>query len=373
MKVADIQVFATSLPFQGHFATSRGTIGSTGSGLPKVFVRVTDEAGHIGWGEAGPSHRWSYETVESVVSTLKHYLIPVALGRDIFDLEGLHEAMDREIAPGLTRGQPIAKAALDIALHDLVGRALQVPVWAIFGSRKSRQVVLSWTLTSRAPEGIETEIAEAKRRGYDNFNLKIGVNPQEDIQLMALVRKLTEGFVWADANGGYTFPEALKVARKMEEIGVDVFEQPLPANQWNDYAGLARSTAVPIGIDESLCSVSDLLQLVRLGAFHIFVVKVTRMGGLRPARLGIEIAHNAGLLVMGSGLTDAGVGLIAACQLLAAYGVSLPAALNGPQFLADDVLADPLPLQGDILTVPEGSGLGITVDETKLERYRIAR
>ncbi len=117
MKIADIRLYPVRLPFEGHFATSRGTVGAAATGLPKVFVKMSDEAGHVGWGEAGPSHRWSYETLESVVTTLRHYLIPLALGRDIFDPDGLHRAMDAEIAPGLTRGQPIAKAALDIALQ----------------------------------------------------------------------------------------------------------------------------------------------------------------------------------------------------------------------------------------------------------------
>src|SRR4051794_2127887 len=102
------------LPFRETFKISRGSVGSPEEGAPHVYVRVRADDGAEGWGEARPSHRWSYETEESVVTTLRRYLAPVLIGLDPWDLAAVHAAMGRQIAPGISTGAPIAKSAIDM-------------------------------------------------------------------------------------------------------------------------------------------------------------------------------------------------------------------------------------------------------------------
>src|SRR5436305_6530146 len=127
-RIKAVEAFALRLPFRIEFRIARGSVGSPAAGAPHVYVRVTADDGTVGWGEARPSHRWSYETEESVLTTIRGYLAPALLGADPWDLVGLHQVMDREIAPGISVGAPIAKCAVDMAVHDLLARAAGVPL-----------------------------------------------------------------------------------------------------------------------------------------------------------------------------------------------------------------------------------------------------
>src|SRR5437588_12290537 len=128
LPIRDIEAFALRLPFKSEFRIARGSVGSPTQAAPHVYVRVTATDSTFGWGEARPSHRWSYETEESVLTTIEGYLAPALLGADPWDLRGLHEVMDREIAPGISVGAPIAKCAVDMAVHDLLARTAGVPL-----------------------------------------------------------------------------------------------------------------------------------------------------------------------------------------------------------------------------------------------------
>src|SRR5947209_17473471 len=140
MKLTAIEVIPLRLPFREEFRIARGAVGSPEAGAPHIYVRVTADDGGEGWGEARPSPRWSYETPESVVSTVRDYLAPVLLGRDPWDLRGLHAAMDGEIAPGISIGAPIAKCGVDMAVHDLLARKAGVPLSQFLGGRAQESV-----------------------------------------------------------------------------------------------------------------------------------------------------------------------------------------------------------------------------------------
>ncbi len=143
---------------------------------PSVLVRLTDENGIEGWGQAVPVPSWTYETVESTLTTLELYLAEVVLGRDPADFEGLHEAMNTAIRPAFSVGQPLCKAALDLACHDLVGKQRGMPAWQLFepASKAREDILLSWTVASPKMETVESQLAEGRERGYRNFNIKVG-------------------------------------------------------------------------------------------------------------------------------------------------------------------------------------------------------
>ncbi len=372
MRIASIDVIPLLLPFRGVFRTSRGTVGSSAEGRTVVLVRLTTDDGVVGWGEASPSRLWSYETHHSVVTTLRHYLAPALLGHDAFDIDGAHSAIDRVIAPGATTGQPIARAGIDLALHDAVGKALGVPVHRLWGMCRADHVTLSWTVGGSTLDAVERAVAEGRERGYRHFNFKVGTDPAFDVALCRRLRALApEAFLWADANGGYTAEIVVRQARLLQDAGADLLEQPLPGSQPAGWAELRRAVDLPISVDESICAPADLVQFLRAGAITGFTGKVTRAGGLLPARRCFDIAEGAGLALYGSGLTDAGIALAAGAHLYGAYGLRRPCALNGPQYLLDDVVCSGLRIEGDRLHVPAGPGLGVVVDEEKVARYRV--
>jgi L-alanine-DL-glutamate epimerase-like enolase superfamily enzyme len=226
---------------------------------------------------------------------------------------------------------------------------------------------LSWTVNARTLDEAKAVIDAGYKRGYSNFNIKVAPNPEFDIRLARLVRRrVPEGFLWADANGGYDQATALIVAPKLADAGVDVLEAPLRPNRISGYRALKKQGALPILMDEGIVSPVELVEFIRLDMLDGVAMKPSRCGGLTPAKRQIEILVDAGLMWLGSGLTDPDISMAAALALYGAYGLTKPAALNGPQFLTTDVLAKPLDSRNGSVTIPNGHGLCVDVDELKV-------
>ncbi len=330
---------------------------------PSVLVRLTDEDGVAGWGQSVPVPSWTYETVESVLTTLEFHLAAVVLGRDPADFAGLHAAMNTAIRPAFSVGQPLCKAALDLACHDLVGRQRGVPAWQLFGAPATARetLTLSWTVASPHLETVERQLAEGRARGYRNFNIKVGAPQSADYDL-ALARRVRAfapaGFLWADANTGYTPAEALALAPRLRDAGVDVLESPLPPTQIRGYQALRRQGALPVLMDEGLVGPEVAAEFIALGMLDGIALKPARNAGLWPS---VQIVHQLRahqLMVLGSGLTDPDFSLLAAAHLFAWAGLTQPCALNGPQFLADSLLGRALHPPADVLALPTAPGLG---------------
>lgn len=363
--ITKIEVFPVAYPVTAHFRFF------TKPERPSVFVKITCENGVTGWGQSVPIPTWSYETTESVVSTIEKYLTPALVGRDPFDIAGAHQVMNKAIAPSFSTGMPIAKAGLDLALHDLCGRLRNQSVTERWGRKPLPRLTLSWTLNPRTLDEIDDLVAQGRARGYKNFNVKVAPDPKFDLELCRRVRKLVpDGFLWADANGGYDPATALATVPKLAAAGVDVLEQPVAANRLTAFRDLKKQGALPIIMDEGVVSSVELVEFIRLGLLDGVAMKPARTAGLWDCRRQIEIVQEAGLLFLGSGLTDPDVSLAASLQLYAAYGLKYPAALNGPQFLEGSWLRRPLTVKNGEIEVPTGPGLGVEVDENRLRKAR---
>ena len=333
---------------------------------PAVFVKVACEDGTFGWGQSVPIPTWSYETPESVVSSLRDYLGPALIGRNPTDLAGAHAVMNKAIAPSFSTGMPIAKAGVDLALHDITGKLARRSLPELWGRKPLLRIPLSWTVNVRAIPEIEPLMMEGRKLGYRNFNIKVAPDLKFDIALAAEVRRLApDGFLWADANGGYDTAAALEAAPKLRQAGVEVLEQPVAANNLSGLAALKKQGALPIILDEGVVSVADLEQFHKLNLLDGVAEKPARTAGLFDARRQVEYLERNRLMFLGSGLTDPDVSLAASLLLFAAYGLKRPAALNGPQFLAGSFLKKPFHVVDGALAVPAGPGLGVEVDEER--------
>ncbi|HEX6211063.1 MAG TPA: enolase C-terminal domain-like protein [Methylomirabilota bacterium] len=366
--IARIDVFPVRYPMRGRFKFFEGPEGSP-TGRPAVLVRITDDSGGVGWGESVPIPKWSDETLETATSTIERYLAPELIGHDPSDIAGAHAVMDKAIAPAFSTGQPIAKAGIDIALHDLAARRLGQPVSRLWGRGPGGPLVLSWTVNPRTLDEIDGLVEAGRALGYRHFNVKVAPDPAFDLALCRRVRGLVpDGFLWADANCGYDVETALLAAPKLADAGVDVLEAPIRPNRLAGYQALARQRALPILMDEGVVSPVELVEFIRLGMLDGVAMKPARCGGLLPARRQIELLQDAGLMWLGSGLTDPDVSLAAMLALYASYGQAHPCALNGPQFLAHSVVTSPLTPKDGRLHPLEGPGLGVTVDHARLQQ-----
>lgn len=366
-RIDRVQTWTVHYPTQGHFKFFQAPPGKPAC-RSTVVVKLTDQDGATGWGQAVPSPRWSYETLETVQSTLTRYLTPALLGLDAEDETSLFAAMNAAIAPGFSTGQPICKAAVDLARIDLVARRRQRSAADLLGRVPRPSVNLSWTLNPTALAEVEPAIAEAQARGYRHFNLKVAPDPKFDLELCRLTRRLApQAFLWADANGGYDEPAARSMLGPLAELGFAALEQPLPANRLSGYGRLKRRGALPILMDEGLVSEVDLAEFIALDLLDGAVLKVARCGGLGAAWRQAELLEQAGLMILGSGLTDPDLSLAASLTLLACFDLAGPAALNAPQYLRGSLLRGPLSAEAGAISTPPGPGLGVEVDERLLQ------
>jgi len=175
--------------------------------------------------------------------------------------------------------------------------------------------------------------------------------------------------VWADANQGYTLEQALQMCRAMEKLGITLFEQPVAMSDLYATRKLLSATPLTIALDESAIGLPFVVDLIRREAVEGIAIKVSKVGGLHYARQMCDLARNAGLALIGSGLMDAPIGFAASVHLFAAYGIDLPVDLNGPQFIAEDYLSEPLPVRDQQAFVPSVPGLGVSIDEDKVKRF----
>jgi len=367
-RIVRVECFAVEYPITGQFKFFTRPVRGT------IVVKLTAESGHIGWGQSVPSPTWSYETLETVMSTTEQYLAPAILGLDALDADAVWRVMNRVIAPSFSTGQPIAKAGIDLALFDLAGRILGQSAaqrWRLEGGGR---VTLSWTIDAQTLGEVESSVADAHARGYRHFNVKVGSDAPFDVAMCREIRRLApEAFVWVDANGGYDADTALRVAPQLADLGIAAFEQPVRAS---DLAGLRRlrqQRALPVLLDEPIVSLDDLRLFHELDLLDGVAMKVSRCGGLSEAHRILDYMRQHGLAFFASGLTDPDLSLAASLLLFSAHGLSHPAALNGPQYLSGTLLRTPLVITGDVAEIPAGPGLGVEVDSTRLDSLRAPR
>ncbi|MFH1264149.1 MAG: enolase C-terminal domain-like protein [Planctomycetota bacterium] len=363
MKIESVDVFLVYYPWTGYWKFLEGSPGHA-----VVFAKMTAENGVIGWGQSLPVPSWSYETPETALIVLKNYLAPALVGCDPLDIEACQLALDRALAPSFTTAMPIARAGLDIALHDLAGKLTGRSVAETWGRPRGGPVTLNWTISVRSLDELDEQLEAALKRGYHHFNVKVGSDPVFDVAMAKRIREFApESYLWLDANGHYDLPTALEVAPKLADAGADVLEAPLRPNRISGYQALKKQGALPISMDEGVISPVEAEEFIRLKMVDGLTVKVSRCGGLLSAKRQIELVQDAGLFWLMSGLTDPDISLAASLVLCGAFGLDKPAALNGPQFLTADVLTKPLEIAGDVAQVPTGPGLGVEVDEAKLQ------
>lgn len=333
---------------------------------PSVLVRLTDAEGNQGWGQAVPVPTWTYETVESVESTLRLYLAEAVLGADPDDPAGVHDRMEHAIRPAFSVGQPLCKAAIDLACYDLVGKRDNQRVVDLLGGARRQELELNWTVNSPDMAVVEQQLEEGRARGYRHYTVKVGPpqTPEYDLQLVRTVKAFApESFIWADANTGYNLETALEMAPKLADAGLQVLESPLPPNRIRDYQALKRQGAVPIMMDEGILSPVEVAEFIALDMIDGITMKPARCAGIWPSTEIIRLLRENNMLILGSGLTDPDLSLAAALHVYAWAGLDRPCALNGPQFLGETLAENDWLPQNGMAHLPSGPGLGLEFGE----------
>jgi L-Ala-D/L-Glu epimerase / N-acetyl-D-glutamate racemase len=306
-----------------------------------VWVRLIDGDGLEGWGEAAPTKFYG-ETADSVVAALKVY--GSVLPDDPFNLEDAERNLELKLG-----GNAAARSALSSALHDLVGKRLDSPVYRLWGLDPCKAPQSTFTIGLDTPERIKAKVREAEQ--FPILKVKLGTD--RDLEILQAIREATDKEIRVDANCGWTVKRTLRMLPVLEEFGVTVLEQPLVPH---DHEGLAAVTAqaeIPVIADESCLTSVDIPPLV--GKVDGINIKLAKCGGLREALRMIAVARAHGLMVMVGCMIESSLGITAAAHFTPLVDI---VDLDGAELLADDPFSGAR-IDGGQVSLPSGPGLGV--------------
>jgi len=307
-----------------------------------VRVRLRDADGVEGWGEAAPS-RYYGETADTVAAALGR-LAPV-LPADPSDLEGADAALLRA-APR----DAAARVAISAALHDLAGKRLGAPLWRLWGLDPARAPLSSFTIGLDTPERVQAKVREAAP--YPILKIKVGT--PDDAAVLRAVREVTDKPLRVDANAGWTVSEALARLPLLEEMRVELIEQPVAPDDLEGLAAVHRASRIPIVADEACRTAADIPRLA--GAVDGINIKLAKCGSLREALRMVEAARAHRLSVMVGCMIETSLGITAAAHLTPLLDL---ADLDGAALLVKDPFAGAT-IDGGRIVLPAGPGLGVT-------------
>lgn len=368
MKIHSIETILVDIPTTRVHHLSFGAIAAQNY----VIVRVRSHDGVVGIGEAstigGPA--WAEESTETIKIIIDTYLTPQLIGRDGQDLHARSMLMDK-----LVRGNRFAKAAVEMALLDMVARSLEVPAYQLLGGKVHERIDLAWTLASG---DTDRDIAEGEAKLdaklHHIFKLKIGYGDwQADV---AHASRIAQHFgsrarVQVDVNQAWDELTAIRCIAALEAAGVALIEQPVARHNVAAMARLAARFDVPIMADEALGTIAEALNLAQQNAADIFALKLTKAGGPLATMKTAAIAEAAGIPCYGGCMLETSVGTAAYLHTFVAIGgIRWGCELFGPLLLKDDLITRPLVYHDGAIHLHDGHGYGIELDPDKLDFYR---
>ena len=336
-----------------------------------VVVQVRFDDGSVGLGEGTSIGGMSYgpESPESIKLAIDQYIAPLLMGQDGDGINAAINLMDRGV-----RGNPIARCAVETALWDGLARRKDMSVAQMFGGAVNRKMPVAWTLASG---NSETDIAEAQQmieaRRHNIFKLKIGKRPvKEDV---AHVGRITNALgdsasIRVDVNQAWSLSEARWGLRGLQEIGVDLVEQPIQGTMTRQLKDLTDAYEIAVMADEALCGPVSAQRVAAARSADVFAVKIAQSGGLKHASEVIAIAQSAGIGLYAGTMLEGSLGTAAALHLFSTVPrLEWGTELFGPLLLRDDILVEPITYSDFAVHLPEGSGLGIVIDSDKVDYF----
>ncbi|WP_299909913.1 muconate/chloromuconate family cycloisomerase [uncultured Paracoccus sp.] len=337
-----------------------------------VLVRVRFSDGSVGLGEGTSIGGMSYgpESPESIKLAIDSYIAPLLVGQPADDVIAAITLVEKSV-----RGNPIARCAVEIALWDGLAKRLNTSVAQVFGGPVRRAMPVAWTLASgRSDSDIDEAEELIATRRHNIFKLKIGKRPvREDLaHVEAIARAVGDrASIRVDVNQAWSLTDARRGLAGLQAIGCELAEQPIRTGDLAALRALTEGTEVAVMADEQLNGPADALAVAAARAADVFAVKIGQSGGLKRAAEVCAIGDAAGIGLYGGTMLEAGISTAAAVQLFSTVPhLDWGTELFGPLLLTDEILAEPLTYRDFSVLLPEGSGIGVALDDSKVDFYR---
>jgi L-alanine-DL-glutamate epimerase-like enolase superfamily enzyme len=358
MKITQLHAVRVRIPQKSPIAPYQSRYRAT-SAKEALLIRLETDSGLVGWGETPDD--WVTKSFEG---TPEDRLRGRALGRDPFDLEAWYA--ENGLGSYLASG-------VEMAMWDLIGQAARQPLYRLLGGAVRKRVELAACMGIR-PYAEAREISRHYlEQGFGTLKTKAGRRAEEDLEM---VRGIRDGVgdrlkLRIDPNQGYAPEVAFPLARDLEKYHLQYFEQPMPQGLIGEAARLRRHTTTPIALNESVTTPEAALQILQLGAADVLLPDTYQCGGILGVKKVAALAEAAGVPCVFHCAHDLGLKTAAMLHVVAGTP-NFPLANDCTYYgLEDDILTAPHRIEGGFMTVPEGPGLGVAVDEQKIAKYRV--
>lgn len=368
MKIERVEVFGVAVPLVGEYKNAY----LTKSVQKSAVVRITASGGVTGLGNIDPTPGYSKEQTADHLEVLRTKLAPMLIGMDPTNIHGILARMEPAV-----KGFFDSKAAIEMACVDLAARAAGMPVHTYLGGAVKERLLFNAWIGILPPEQAANETLGWKQKGFRSAKIKVGGNIEADRDRVRAIRAAVgaDFQLRIDANAGYDAETSIKLAKLVAPFNLQLFEQPVPDH---DIAGMARvrreanAVGLPVMADESVLDHASLVRIIKADAADLVKVKVMKQGGFINTRRMIATAEAAGIrCVVGHGF---GLGVNTMAEImLAATSANVIDGLEcvGPLKTADDIITRRIDLTRGSLALPDGPGLGVTLDDEKIAKYRL--
>jgi len=357
MIIHSIETFSVAVPLTKPFKTALRTVTIAES----IFVKVTTEDGETGWGEAPPTHVITGDSMGSIQFAIEQVIGPQLLGLDLHHSERVFQKLHRSMV-----GNTSAKAALDMALHDLIGKLAGLPLVTLLGGYRD---TLETDFTVSVNDAIEmaADAANYVAKGFNVLKIKVGIDDiAKDVERIRAIREEIgyETKLRLDANQGWEAKEAVRAIGQMEDAGLDIelIEQPVKAHDIEGLQHVTLHTHTPIMADESVFSPKDALRVLQLRAADLINIKLMKAGGIYNALKINALAESYGVECMTGSMIETKLGISAAAHFAASQPNVTRFDFDAPLMLAEDIVEGGVVYDGRLIRFSKEPGLGLHTD-----------
>ena len=386
MKITGIEMFPVSIAFKRKVKTAfRGTARDEGVSEDNIVIKIYTDEGISGLGEAGT---WGVyycgESQESVMAVIGTYIFREVLeGENPFNIDLIHAKMDEAVLRN-----PVSKSAVDFALYDIMGKALNVPVYQLIGGcYADRFPVTGAVLGIDTPETMAKVAKDAlKGLGPEGrlFKVKLGLEYLKDVKRVEAIREAIgpQHYLLLDCNGSLDVKEAIHFGQKVEAFSPVFLEQPVDYDDLEGLAEVKRNVPVPVGACECAMTIEDMMRVIRMDAADFFNFKIDRLGGIYKAKQAVGMINAAGKWTLLSGQVSVGIAATARNHFAAATCTMFRPVASGvsgvftiypasyPEYKeVENVLTGGVKVEKGYAQIPPGPGLGIELKEQALEKF----
>lgn len=354
MKITAVQLYTMQIPLITPFKTALRTVDA----IENVVVTLETDEGARGFGEAPPTAVITGDTIPSIAGAIRYFIAPKIIGRDVECVDGLHDLIESSMVHNTS-----AKAAVEMAVYDLVGKRWNVPLYQLLGGAK-QSLETDITISVNDVDTMVRDSVTAVERGFRILKVKVGNDVSLDVERLTAIKRAVpaDTVLRVDANQGWTARQAVRIIRRLEDAGLDaeLVEQPVKAHDLDGMRHVTANVSTPILADESVFSASDAIEIIRTHAADLINIKLMKTGGLYNAMSIASIARASGVECMMGCMLEGNIAVTAAAHAAMARGVITRIDLDGPALCRSNPVVGGAQFDNSRITLGSAPGLGIT-------------